>query len=415
VTSGAVNALVVARLDQPKSNWSGVYLAEDIQLVNQGFADGSWIDGTIGGFGMAMDALGLITDPLGTLVSWGVAWLLEHVKPLSQALDHLAGDPARISGFAATWKNVSGQLLLLSDEYGRSVGIELDGWAGPASSAYRSHASEHCSALQTLSFAAESMSMITEGVAMLVSLVRTMVRDMIADFVSVLAVRLWEWIAEEAGTLGIGTPWVIAQVGSLVGRWADKITHLLRALVTSLHRLMPMLRRIEEIIGQLKALLRRLHGGHAADAAAPLSRDSHLFHGDADPLGKWGSAFDTHPDEVDGFIQRAEDLGVEINWREDGGLAYGPGASPGTPGVLSMDRDASYGAWLHEMSHLSDDAEAGWAGMRGWFTDPAERIANEQRAYQQEIDYALSIGDTESAAKLQELFQAEVRKILGQE
>jgi hypothetical protein len=54
------------------------------------FESGSWIDGTIGGFGVAMDALGVMTDPLGTLVSWGVAWLIEHLKPLSDALDWLA-------------------------------------------------------------------------------------------------------------------------------------------------------------------------------------------------------------------------------------------------------------------------------------------------------------------------------------
>ncbi len=41
--------------------------------------------------------LGVVLDSIGTLVSYGVAWLIEHVKPLSDALDWLAGDPDQIA------------------------------------------------------------------------------------------------------------------------------------------------------------------------------------------------------------------------------------------------------------------------------------------------------------------------------
>lgn len=253
-----VNPFVVAELDQPKSPWAGIYLAEDIQLLQQAFESGSWIDGTIGGVGVAMDALGLMTDPLGTLVSWGVAWLIEHLKPLSDALDWLAGNPGRIGGYVATWQTLSGRLTALGGDYRDAVSRQLEGWTGPAAAAYRDHAGQHVAALDALGRAAQALSTITEGAAMLVALVRTMVRDLIADFVSVLAVRLWEWLAEEAASFGIATPWVIAQVTSLAGRWAAKIAHLLRALISSLRRLMPIIRRLEEIIQELKGVLRRL-------------------------------------------------------------------------------------------------------------------------------------------------------------
>jgi hypothetical protein len=39
-----------------------------------------------------------------------VAWIIEHVKPLSQALDWLAGDPGQIAGHAQTWRNVASSL-----------------------------------------------------------------------------------------------------------------------------------------------------------------------------------------------------------------------------------------------------------------------------------------------------------------
>lgn len=53
-----------------------------------------------------------------------------------------------------------------------------------------------------------------------------MVRDLIADFVSVLAMRLWEWLAEEGLTLGLGTLWLIAQVTTLAAKWVGWFAHL---------------------------------------------------------------------------------------------------------------------------------------------------------------------------------------------
>ncbi len=38
---------------------------------------------------------------------WGVGRLIEHVRPLFDALDVLAGDPDQIAAYARTWKNVA--------------------------------------------------------------------------------------------------------------------------------------------------------------------------------------------------------------------------------------------------------------------------------------------------------------------
>ena len=138
--------------------------------------------------------------------------------------------------------------------------------------------------------------------------------------------------------------------------------------------------------------------------------DQTLAHAEADPLRKHGRAQDTHPQEWDAAMREAEQAGVEVIFR-DGAMAYGPGLSPGRPGQLFLDPDASYGALVHEVQHLRDDREAGWAGMEGWFSKPDARYASEVRAYQQEIDYARSIGDRDSADRLAELLRDERNKI----
>ncbi|MGC4878376.1 hypothetical protein ACLQ26_19225 [Micromonospora sp. DT43] len=404
--------LIAARQDSTTA-FSGVFIAEDIDALMAGYTSGGWIDVAIGGVATSMDALAFVTDPLGQLAAWGVGWLIEHVKPLSDALDELAGDPDQISAYVQTWRNVAVATAEAGTTFDGLVDSQVSGWSGAAADAYRRNSDRHVAAMIALAKAADAMAEVTTGAGLLVAVVRSLVRDLIAEFVSVLAVRLWEWLAEAGLTLGVATPWVITQVTALAGKWAARITRLLHGLIESLRRLAPILRRLEQLMVDLKALVRGATPGGASPASA-LDRGTHLFHADADPLRKWGPARQTHPEEWEAAIQEARNLGVDITFRSDA-LAYGPAPGPGSPGQLVLDPEASYGALLHEMQHLRDDQAAGWAGMRGWFEDPVVRYENEVRAYQREIDYATSIGDHESVERLNQAIREECSRIFGVE
>ena len=102
----AASPRVATRHDSTRT-FSGVAIADDIDGLMSGYRSGNWIDAAIGGVATSLDALALITDPLGQLVSWGVGWLIEHVRPLSDALDALAGDPDQIAAYAQTWRSVA--------------------------------------------------------------------------------------------------------------------------------------------------------------------------------------------------------------------------------------------------------------------------------------------------------------------
>lgn len=281
--SDSANPLVAVRQDSTGA-FSGVFIAEDIDALVAGYNGGGWIDTAIGGFAASMDTLAFVTDPLGQLVMWGVGWLIEHVKPLSDALDDLAGDPDQIAAYARTWRNVAGAVGEAGDDLRGAVTRQLAGWAGSASDAYRRHAGEHEAVLQGLAKASTAMAEITTGAGLLVAMVRGLVRDLIAEFVSVLAVRLWEWLAEAGLTLGLATPWVIAQVTALASKWIARITRLLHGLIDSLRRLTPILRRLDDLIQSLKNILRRAsrssgpvpaHGqGIASRGTGPFSKNA---------------------------------------------------------------------------------------------------------------------------------------------
>ncbi|SCL30895.1 hypothetical protein GA0070624_4164 [Micromonospora rhizosphaerae] len=246
--------LVAAPADGPVNPWAGVWIAEDIQLIGEGIRNGSWIDGTLGVIGASLDGLALVSDPVGSLLQYGVSWIIEHVRPLTEALDWLAGDPAQIAAHAQTWRNVAGSLRDEAESLARAVRMDVAEWGGSAGPAYRGWAAEQQQAIVGLSQAAETMALATEGAGMLISAVRLMVRDAIATCVS----RLIVYAAEEAASLGLATPLVVEQVTTTVAAWAAKIAQWLRGLLASLRRLIPEMRRLGDLIEKLKQWLTRL-------------------------------------------------------------------------------------------------------------------------------------------------------------
>jgi hypothetical protein len=237
---------------------TGLGLVDDAMDVSTGIQNDSWVDGTLGGVGGALDMLSLAIDPLGTLVSWGVSWLMEHVKPLKDALDWLAGNADEVAAHAATWTNVAKFTQAARQEYADRLRSEVAEWLGASGDAYRDHAGAHLAILEGISIAANGISYAVQGAGLLVGLVRGIVRDLIADFIGTLAARLPQWLAEEGLTLGIATPVVIGQVAALVAKWVNKIQHFVRALLSSLRKLHPMLDKLGDIFTNLNNLTKKL-------------------------------------------------------------------------------------------------------------------------------------------------------------
>ena len=174
--------------------------------------------------------------------------MIEHVRPLSEALDWLAGNPIQIAAHAGTWRDVSVTLREDAGTWAQAVRTDLPDWSGTAGPAYRQWAQQQQDAFLGLATACESMAVITEGAGMLIGTVRMMVRDAIAVCVS----RLVSYAIEEAASIGFLTPLVAEQVATTVAAWAAKIARMLRDLLKSLQRLMPIIARLGELIDELK-------------------------------------------------------------------------------------------------------------------------------------------------------------------
>jgi uncharacterized protein YukE len=232
---------------QTAEPWAGVWIAEDIELIAQGVRNGSWVDGTLGVVGAGLDGLALVSDPVGALLQYGIAWLIEHVKPLSEALDWLAGDPAGIAAHARTWRSTASSLTTEAEALSQAVREDVETWSGSAAEAYRSWAAHREQSLRALGQASETMALITEGAGALIGTVRMMVRDAVATVVSRLIVYAGELIA----TAGLATPVVAEQVATLCAAWGAKIARWLKALLSSLRKLLSDGTRLGQLVEAL--------------------------------------------------------------------------------------------------------------------------------------------------------------------
>ncbi|MGW0890470.1 RHS repeat-associated core domain-containing protein [Saccharopolyspora sp. NPDC002578] len=247
------NPLVAEREDSTKS-FSGVPILESVDETKKAIEQGDWAAGVLGATGTALDALGMAMDPFGSILAAGVGWLMEHVGPVSDALDALTGDPDEIKAHSETWKNISGELAAISTDLTDMVKADTAGWTGQAGDAYRKRSEDTATLLEAAKSAADGASSGIGTAGEVVAAVRTLVRDIIAELVG----HLVSWALQVIATLGIGLTWVVPQVIAEVAKVASKIADITMKLVKAMKALVPMLKKLGKGFGEASDALKKI-------------------------------------------------------------------------------------------------------------------------------------------------------------
>ena len=106
MTNPLINAQNAADPGETPEAIKGIGIAEswhDVQSLND---QSSWVEEGLAYGGLAMEGISTVVDPVGTLLSYGFAWMIEHVQPLQDALEWFAGDPEGVQAYAAQWRQV---------------------------------------------------------------------------------------------------------------------------------------------------------------------------------------------------------------------------------------------------------------------------------------------------------------------
>ncbi|GAB2965147.1 DUF6531 domain-containing protein [Amycolatopsis acidiphila] len=307
------NPLVAQKQDS--TTWhSGINVLDDAAGVYDGVSSGSWVEGGIAALGTGLDLLTMAMNPVGTLISYGLNWLIEHVKPLQDALNQLAGDADQIAAYARTWQNVGAAVQKAAKDLATTVEKDTANWRGDAADAYRANIKNKIDHINAASTCANTIGTVVQIVGVITGAVRGLVRDMvtqaIGDFV--------QDALEEVCSLGLGTPVVVAQVVEQVSAWMEKIGAVIKKLINSVEKLRPMMSKLEEIFAAIKKVMSELHGrpGEAEPHVGGDGATHASSAGDAPPTGHEPPGTGTH----------------EASAPPGDGAGGLPGDGPGSPG-----------------------------------------------------------------------------------
>ncbi|WP_329064713.1 WXG100 family type VII secretion target [Amycolatopsis sp. NBC_01480] len=318
-------------LDNLNAQTSGAGILNDVASSLTDFRNGDWLNFGVDVATDGLDLLGAAMDPLGTLASAGVGWLIEHISFLKEGLDQLAGNPEAVTAKATTWENVSKQLEQSAGQYEQAAAKVAPDFQGAGGQAYQNTAKGYAATLRGASGQAHAASIGMNVAAALVGTERGLIRDMISSFVGELIIKGLAALAASWCTFGGTIAAFIADTVVEGGILAEKIGTRIAKVVEQLEKLAKSAGKSKAAIEDAANALKKL--GKAADKVTDKSVDlaaniekkgneltdsaraagkSHVDESVGDKAKRWGEAWE---DKVPG---RDHVKGLGDKYSEDG-------------------------------------------------------------------------------------------------
>ncbi|GAA1302907.1 hypothetical protein GCM10009634_62420 [Saccharothrix xinjiangensis] len=203
-------------------------------------------EGDWGEFGMnvgalALDGLGMMIDPLGSLATAGIGWLIEHISFLREGLDKLAGDGDKIKEAVAGWNKAAAALDGIAQAQHDAVENQVRGWEQAAADAFRQSqgrlVQETLETSRTCVAVAESVA----SAGTLTAAVRGMIRDLVAvlvwEIIRNAAIALASSVVSFGSSVAAFAAWAVGRAAVVLGKIAQLIAKLLRAVTRVLSRM----------------------------------------------------------------------------------------------------------------------------------------------------------------------------------
>jgi len=360
------NPLVAAPAVSEPSAFGGAYLLQDGADIAHAIQSGDWVEGGMAAFSAALDAVGTVIDPIGTLLANGLGWVLDHIEPLRGWLQDLTGNAAEVQAFAQTWANVSNQLNQVGGDLQHRLS-DLDDMSGATIDAYRAHVKALADTVASTGTWAGSVGSGLEIASGLVQAVYELVRDGIAQVVGTAISAL----ITAGVTLGFATPVAIGQIVTRVSSVATRVGKFIEKLLASARKLLPL---FDKICAVIEKVYRKVHGKgspeqpalHGGGNAAP-TPDGPPVGVPAAPSSHAGGAPDApssapptparQPDVPDGsFYSVAHEMELDPkDWARSRDVHFNRANASLDE---AMRADPHYAAWLEEQSEGIGDLVA---------------------------------------------------------
>jgi hypothetical protein len=203
--------------------------------------------------GLGLQALGFMDNPLQTLATSAIGWLLEHLGPLNWFLDVTTGDPAAVDDAAKQFVAAATQLDALASEHAGSLSRDLTTYfssatgtddASTSARAFHGAMSARFEELRTASAACSGIASLITASGEVVALTRGLLRDMLAEFA-------WQRL-QKAGAMMAASPLTFG--GAAAWFLADTMVAQASTMGQMYRNLLDMLAKLKAIVEKMKAV-----------------------------------------------------------------------------------------------------------------------------------------------------------------
>lgn len=268
MATDGTNPLVAQRQDTT-STLSGAGVFDDIEQLSEAIDNKSWVSGALAGVALGVDSVAYVSDPLATLMAWGIGWVFDHIQPFKDWLLQLAGDADQLRANGQTWKNVAATLKAAADNIERDVRSSFpDGsFTGSTATAYFAASGATTKGIAMTGALSGAVGTAYDVCAVIIQFVHDFVRDAISQVVA----SILSYAVELVASFGTAFPLVMEQISTKVASLMSSVSKRISALKESLSNLGTKLTNADQLLKSLKEWLHKLTHSDApkADVDAP--------------------------------------------------------------------------------------------------------------------------------------------------
>lgn len=268
MATDGTNPLVAQRQDTT-STLSGAGVFDDIEQLSEAIDNKSWVSGALAGVALGVDTVAYVSDPLATLMAWGIGWVFDHIQPFKDWLLQLAGDADQLRANGQTWKNVAATLKAAADNIESDVRSSFpDGsFTGSTATAYFAASGATTKGIAMTGALSGAVGTAYDVCAVIIQFVHDFVRDAISQVVA----SILSYAVELVASFGTAFPLVMEQISTKVASLMSGVSKRISALKESLSNLGTKLTNADQLLKSLKEWLHKLTHSDApkADVDAP--------------------------------------------------------------------------------------------------------------------------------------------------
>lgn len=239
-----------------KDPWAATGIISDIDSLTESKGTIEAIFNTVT---VGVDVANIVFNPIATVVSWGVQWLIEHTYPLPDILQLFTGDPEEVQAAAITWNRIATEWDEVATRIESDVNNDLNAQDCLTIQAYGLQAHGLVALFRACALACRTVSSVLNLLSEMVKIVYQMVRDAIADLVG----QFVQDVAEAFFSFGTALPAIAAQISAAVSKWVSKITSKGKVVLQGFQKGKELLNSLKATLSKASPIMEKLF--NAAD------------------------------------------------------------------------------------------------------------------------------------------------------